>query len=326
MMTKWMVATLVLCAFFNLAQAQEDSSMDTDFTDAAALVRGRPYALTYGGSHIPADSKSSQVHQHRFGISTPISKDETDSYSVALQASTLQFGDEITLSKSGTRLAQTFNSMDVSVHYKHTMPGFKQMGLRFSVGSASDQLFEKSDDNTYTLTGSYSFPSESGQGFWSWFVFVSNNNPIANYVPIPGVGYFHRTPTFKGIFGFPVTSFQWMPAEKWTYSFAFFGPMVRTEVAYGEQKMLQVFVGASWISQSFIRRNREENKDRLFVTEKKAYLGVRSPFADSFWGELQIGKSFDRSVYEGPGLQQKDRGYFDMEESRFVALNLRAIF
>lgn len=47
-----------------------------------------------------------------------------------------------------------------------------------------------------------------------------------------------------------------------------------------------------WSQQSFLRHDREFTEDRLYVDEKKAFLGVRTPFAARLSAELQGGFAF----------------------------------
>ena len=179
----------------------------------------------------------------------------------------------------------------------------KYWGTRLSIGSASDHPFSNLDVTTFTASGFYSW-NDAPHSRWMLTLFVSNNNPILNYAPIPGFVYIYQLDNFIGMFGFPFTSILWMPTQDWTYTFGIFGPTINTEIAYGNAKKAQVYVGYSWNQQSYIPENRPSNEDRLYYADMRTPFGVRIPIAGVLKTDLAVGYAFDRSVFEGTKVRE----------------------
>jgi hypothetical protein len=144
---------------------------------------------------------------------------------------------------------------------------------------------------------------------WIYTLFISNNNPIANYVPIPGVIYLHKRERFTGLFGIPFSSIQWTPVDPWTLSVSIMIINFNAEISYGHRDQMQTFVGFSSAQQSFLR----------------AFIGVRSPITPKLSGDIQFGDSFDRRLSEGDSLRDRKREV-GMGRSWFVGMNLNYLF
>ncbi len=280
--------------------------------------------INYGGSMVGGPKKSSNIDQHRFHAAAPVYKDGVDAYSTSLLVSSLHFGEEVVLD-SGTQVPVDFYKHEIGIGYSHKLEGERNFGLRVSGGSASDTPFSGSRDMTFSANTSYSFP-DGETSHWVLTLYVSNNNPIVNYIPIPGFIYFYRTEKFIGMFGLPFASMQWTPISPWTFSISIFGPSVGSEIIYGNREQLQSFVGFSWTQQSFLRHGRATIEDRIFVDEKKFFTGMRMPIAQNLAGELQGGFAFARSVYEGPRFEKRDHGSRGLDDAWFGAWNFRYFF
>ncbi|MGE0764250.1 MAG: hypothetical protein AB7N80_13290 [Bdellovibrionales bacterium] len=281
--------------------------------------------LNYTGQWAP-DSTAPPIQQHRINFTHPLKKTEKESWSTSAQISSLHFERRLSLGTQGPLLAHDFYRNEIGFQYSKDLDHHRSLGVRGNFGSASDRPFEENEDLSFSFSGSYIFPSEN-ENFWVVTMFISNNSPLGNYVPIPGFVYLYKTPKFVGMFGLPIASFQWMPIERWSFSFALLGPQLSSEIAYSFLfPRQQIFFSANWGQQSFLRADRSRQDDRLVFDEKRIYLGARSPLSRFLSGELQIGQAFARSVFEGDGFFNRDRGSVDLEDSWFLQVNLRAIF
>lgn len=279
--------------------------------------------LIAGGGSTRSDEPQAHAETWRLNASTPVARAETDFYTASLSYSTLRFGDEIRLRDSGVVLARDWRRMEVGGQFSRRLEGEKLLSLRLSVGSAGDEPFRQGRDTTFTFNGTYSFP-ESETTHWAWTLFISNNNPIANYLPIPGFVYFYRTPTFTGMFGIPFATVQWTPVPDWILSAAAFGPSVNLEAAHGGRDRLQTALGFNWSQQTFLRADRIYEEDRTFLDEKRLFVAVRSPLSAKFSAELQAGPVFDRLVYEGRRFRSFSGGKRELNNASFIGASLRA--
>lgn len=249
----------------------------------------------------------------------------SDSYTVSAAVSSLHLDDALVLNESGVSVPQTLKKIEVGAGFSRNLSETRNVGVRFAIGSASDKPFANGRDTTYNLNTFYSFPTSETKR-WALFLFMSNNTPIFNNIPIPGFMYFYRTDKFTGIFGLPFLSLQWSPINPWSYSLSFFGPVFNTEITYGHTDKLQSLVGLSWNPQSFMRDARKEDTDRLFLDEKRVFVGVRSAFHPMIAGELLVGSAFNRSLYEGPSVGKKTHGSLDLDNTTFINWNFRLSF
>lgn len=267
---------------------------------------GPPVSLiSYDGRYSPGSSSTSFI-ENKLNISAPIYKSEADTVSLSLAGSSFHLGNSLTLD-SGKKVSTDLYRTEVGAQYFNQLPEKKHWGLRGSIGYAGDKPFTSSSDLTYSFSANYGFPG-SGKGYWMLTAFFSNNGPLVNYIPMPGVSYLYNTDTFTGMFGFPFTSMQWTPVFPWSFSLAIFGPTVQSEVGYGSIDRVQFFSGFYWTRQSYILSKRDNDKDRLTIEEKKAAVGFRTPVLGPMIGEFQLGQAFDRSVYIGNGLFNKNGG------------------
>lgn len=279
--------------------------------------------LSYDGKYSPGEDATSLI-ENRFNISTPVYKDEDETIAVSLAGSNLHLGNTLILD-SGRKIPTELYRIETGAQYFCQLPEKRNWGLRASVGYAGDKPFANADDSAYSFSANYGFPG-SDKGYWMLTVFLSNNSPIGNYVPIPGFIYLYKTETFTGMFGFPILSMQWTPIFPWSFSFALFGPTLQSEIGYGSIDRLQVFSALAWTRQSYILNERDDAKDRLTLEEKKVTVGLRTSVSKGMQAEIQTGQVFDRALYIGNRLFRKDGGTVSIPSDRYLALGFKMKF
>lgn len=277
--------------------------------------------ISYGVKYSPG---STSFIENKLNISAPIYKSDADTVSLSLAGSDVHLNNSLILD-SGKKVPTDLYRTDASVQYFNRLSENRNWGLRGSVGYAGDKPSANSRDLTYSLSANYGFPG-SGNGHWMLSAIFSNNGPLVNYIPIPGVSYLYKTDTFTGMFGFPFTMMRWTPVSPWSFSLAIFGPMVQSEADYGSLDRIQYFSGFYWTRESYILSKRENDKDRLTIEEKKAAVGFRTLIWGQMIGEFQLGQAFDRSIYIGNGLFNKDGGSVSIPADWYLSASVRVKF
>lgn len=268
---------------------------------------------------------STFLNQHKLNLSTPVLKTEDSSIGATLASGQLHIGEGISLD-SGVKVPTELQRLEIGTQYFKQMPNRDNWGVRASVGYSSDEVLKSFNDASFSVNAHYSF-NPSASGFWIATVFLGNNTGIGNYFPIPGVIYFYKTQTFTGLFGFPILSMHWTPAEQnFSYGFSIFGPTVSSEINYGSIDTMQFFGQFNFSQQSYILKNRTNEKDRLSIEEKKIGVGLRTPIMGFIGAEIQVARSFDRQLYIGQSLFKKDGGSLKVDGDAELALSLRAAF
>lgn len=272
--------------------------------------------LTVQGS-LAQENRPTSMDQTRLNVASRIWGQSDRAVSLSAGAGRLSLGER--QEWGGGRTPGELYRYEIGGQYSLFKEGSIR-GMRASVGSASDRPFYNWDEVTFSLNGFWSKKS-SEESHWIWTIFLSNNNPLLNYIPIPGFIYLYRQENFTGMFGLPFFSLQWTPARAWVLSTSVFLINVNAEIAYGFRDKTQGFVGFSSQQQSFLREEREKLRDRLFFAEKKLFLGFRSPVTRDISGEIQTGLSFDRTLKEGRSFNDTELEA-DLGRSSYVSLNL----
>lgn len=276
--------------------------------------------LTYEGRHSPGN-QAPEFSENKVGVSLPVFKGEKDTFAMSLSSGTFHFGENLVLD-NGRKLPRDLYRLELGAQNFHQLPDKKNWTLRASVGQNGDQPFKEASDTSYSVSATYGFPG-SGDGYWIAMIYFSNNSPLGNFIPIPGISYMIRREGFTGIFGFPFSTLQWSFKDNLSYSVSLFGPSVQAEAAKGDPDKLQFLTGFNWQRQTFILRERDENKHRLTIEEKKIYAGARKIFASKVLGEFQFGQSFDRKAFIGDGLFNHDGGRVNVPAEWYAMLSVK---
>lgn len=282
-------------------------------------------SLGYEGRYIPRHDgtpKTPAFTDNNLNASVPVFKTEKDTVALTLGGGNTHFSEPIILS-SGTKVSSDFYKAEAGIQYSHKLGKQRTFGIRGSLGYTGDKM--NKETQSFSVSANYSFPG-SKESTWVLMVMMSNNSPLGTYVPIPGFFYIYRTPTFTGLFGLPILSMQWTPVNPWSFSFSAFGPTIKSEVAYGAVDKTQFFTGFGWRQQRFILSERTNEDERLTVEEKNAEIGFRRPLFQGVFSEIQTGYSFDRSIYAGEGLFNKDGGSADLESNWYLKWSLKVAF
>ena len=275
---------------------------------------------TYEGSLSPGSNSTSWA-ENKATLLLPAYHDTKDTVAVSLLGDVVNFNDPPVLD-SGTQVPQDLYKMEIGVSYFHQLEDKKIWGLRTSIGYDGDKPFQAAGDLTYSLSANYGFPG-SGRGYWLLYVFFSNNSPLGDYIPIPGFSYVYKSETFVGSFGLPILALQWKPYPLWYYSLMVLGPIIQTELGYGNLDNAQVFVGFYWTRLQYILSDRVNPTDRLTLEEKKVCIGLRAPVYRTFTAEIQAGQAFDRYFYIGDHLFDTNGGEALIKPDWYASVSLK---
>ncbi len=287
------------------------------------LVAPDRRVLSYSGSMAPQNDR---LDRHRLNFSSPIWAHGKETFSMSLGAGSLNLQEKYVLDKKKVEVPQHYNRVELGGNYSKALKNNRVLGVRASIGSASDKVFHSSRELIFSMNASYAYPSEDKNNFWMLTVFMSNNNPLANFVPIPGFVYFHKTSKFTGMFGLPFASMQWTPVDPWLFFASIFVTNINLEAVYGHRDQIQFYTGFSMAQEAYLRVDRERSLDRLFLDEKKLFLGARAPLTKNLFTDLQFGQSFDRKVFEGRSYGDRRMGEDNLKNSLYGTLSLNVIF
>jgi hypothetical protein len=272
-----------------------------------------------------ANSQALAVTENRFNISAPFFKSGNDIYSASLAASNLNFSAPVRLS-SGLSVPTDLYRYELGGQFFQRQADESFYGLRASGGTAGDQPFQSANESTYSLNLNYGFPSGSRKDIFVFSVFLSNNSSIGNFIPVPGFIYIFKDESLSGAVGFPFSSLQWTPVYPWAFSAGYFGPTFQAEAAYGSREKIQFFSSFYETRQSYILAQFSDAKERLTLQELKISFGARALLFKALLSELQLGRSFNRSLFAGNGLFDDSYGLAALADDNFISLSLKMRF
>ena len=217
---------------------------------------------------------------------------------------------------------KTLYTEDLIVSYSKNLEGQRRVGTRLLLGSQSDKPFAGSNVLAIFTSVYYTYPvSERAQ--WMLSVNYSNLSVMWNDLPFPGVNYFFKTSEWIILAGFPVNSATWISKNGYSLTAALMGIYsVRLEAAYGPPWM-QFFANLEWGQVGYLLKERSNNRDRLFLDEKRASLGARVAASKQTRLDIRGGYAFDRSFFQAQSYKDKNASNTtEFKDSWFAGLSL----
>jgi hypothetical protein len=320
----------ILVGFFQISSVSAEQKSGVagrgggGLTSFGSNAIGPPVSLISFDGRLAGLNEASKLTEAKAGISLPLYRSEKDVFALSLTGGRVSFTNSIRLS-DGTQVSREWSRIELGSQYSRSLEEKRRLGLRGSIGYAGDAPERGSHDLSYSASASYGYPGASS-GYWMWFVFMSNNSPLANYIPIPGVVYVYRTERLNASLGLPVLSVQWTPSSYWAYAVSLFGPNFQSEAAYGDRNKSQVFAGYTFLQQSFIPKEKLKDRDRLRISEQRTLLGFRALLADSVLAELTTEYAFGRRVYVSDSFFRKNRATAGLPDDFGLNLSFKIRF
>jgi len=178
------------------------------------------------------------------------------------------------------------------------LPSGGALGGTFLFGSASDRPFAAGRDLTLMAVGFWNTPAGNDRDEWALSVFYSPTSQLP--YPLPGIAYGWRpSESFEANIGVPA-SVEWRPDGQWTISAAYF-PLVNVNVeARRRLKGDWSFVAFYRTdTQIFFLADRLLDKERFYVFDQRAALGLERSLGGGFTIEALASWLFDRTLFQG---------------------------
>lgn len=210
--------------------------------------------------------------------------------------------------------------------YRHLENQNEFWGLTSSIGSAGDQIFHSRTKTVWNVTGFYSTTRDPSSR-WIWLVNDSNNRSFLNEIPLPGFAYLYRPSNdFLGVFGFPFVFIRWKMNELWTSQFFLLPYIYRAEFSRKITEPLSLYISAERNVQSYYRENRQKDQDRLFYSETRLVMGLKSPLSRFATAEIFGGFLFNRALGEDENFKEGLSNSTSLDNHRVVGAQLQARF
>lgn len=214
---------------------------------------------------------------------------------------------------------------EFSAHASYRQDENAVWSLNANYGSASDRPFDGGSVSVFGVTLSHrAKTSETTQ--WIWFLNYSNNRVILNDVPLPGfAATFHNADrTQGGMWGFPFVMLWSRPTPKaFASAFLLFPAAARVQAGYLVYGPVQANAKIEYHQQAYLRADRARREDRLFIEGSRALVGLKAFLGPQTFFELEAGRAFRRSLFQGRGAFERDPGTLELPDESVVAAGLQ---
>lgn len=303
-----MKALLALFFFCSSTWAQEFMSSAGD--------PGKHKARLFFKTAFPVDTpeNKSSTRLLDYSIYLPLYQNEDTTLAFSFKNNKIDFSD--------VSVNPTFKAVDSlsAIQYGFTYSMRDEVQSVWTVsaayGSASDQPFKDNSVSAVDVTLSKKVDQPDGHS-WIYFLNYSNNRPILNNIPLPGIAYtfMDQDKTSGGMIGIPFIMYWWRPTEKISTSvFTFMPSNLNLQLGYMWWGPLQTNLKFDWNQKVFIRQGRTENAERIYFDRKRWATSLKSYFGRSTFIEVEIARVFDQSLFDGESMFDKSSDIVPLDQ------------
>lgn len=292
------IQLLLLLMLSNAAFSQDMSESDDPGLHKTRMAFKQGFDTLYKQNNTPEKSEDQSAKTYDLFLSVPIYQNEKFSTSVFAKTQELHLA---SLPINTVVSANDFYDQQIGFKMSYLEDADDTWHLNSSYGSASDKPFENADVSALTLTliRKHTINPTSS---WSLFFNYSNNRSFLNHVPLPGVAYAftNENRTQGWILGFPFSLWWARPAEKISTSIFFLLPAtVRMSLGYMLRPPFQANLKFQFGQEMYSLAQRREKNIRFYYETKKIAAGVKTHLGPQTFFEIELGKVFSRSIYDG---------------------------
>ncbi len=316
---------VMLCAGEVRAQNNVFSFFDTQPEDKSFLFE---YQNRYFSEESVEDQNTDfEMWEHDYLLRLPVYQWTDGRVGFFTKVEHLDMDTEMILPDTGRDFPQDLYDLQFGFDYNQEFDNGWTFGSILSTGSASDKLFDTSDEFMVKYTGYLTVPSLQ-QNRWIFLLNYSNNRSFLNNIPIPGMGYlWNYSEDYQFLLGFPFLGLRANPVERVKFTFSYIPVRnIVTELSYQVCDPVELFTNFTMREQHYLLSGRRDDDDRLFFYEKRASAGFRYAVCEYFAMELSGGFAFDRYFFEGEDFDDRHKNRVDIDDGWYSEINATFTF
>ncbi|HVK61031.1 MAG TPA: hypothetical protein VM432_05755 [Bdellovibrionales bacterium] len=299
------------------AQAQDMSAFTLDPAAGAAVSFESQYMAP------PPGHGDLTIEEQKGFAKVPVFKREDRSLSVMVKAERTELGERLVFEKRGIEIPEEFGTAEVGVAWAQKQDGDNRFGASAAIGSAGQRLLDNGLTPIISVNMSWDRPASESRS-WLYFISYSNNRPILNNIPLPGIGYSIKSAKSRTILGLPFLFYTAYP-DPWQVTAALspFGAFF--EGGYRFWGPLQTFVGGGWTPRSY-QNLIKGSADRLLFNKKEIGTGLR--FLMGRQGSVSLAYMYNlgRQFMLGRSISDDNADSVSIENSGGFQLRARLTF
>lgn len=225
---------------------------------------------------------------------------------------------ELNLEQALPVLPNDYETAEVGFQYTKYLEQRKFWAIQSRFGSASDQIFNNSEVNTFTTNFLYKASDK-----WLFLANYSNNRSFLNNIPLPSVMYIHTMSREKVVLlGLPFVFIKADINEKFAYTISSFIPRSHNlALHYRINRGLELSLGIEQDFQTYLRSERINEEERIFLRKRNAYLNLKTSYKRLWELNLKSGYGFGHQLSESESYSDDDRTEVKLEDGVFAVLS-----
>ena len=215
-------------------------------------------------------------------------------------------------------------NVGVGALYRQTVHEDWRVGGQLRIGSASDELFNSSDE--MYLQG-FAFLQVPHLEYTSWIAILAVNTNLQIPV-IPGFGYaFPLSENALAVVGFPFLGAAGQLTDKIGFQIVYW-PLRNADLnlSYQVTERIRPYTGFKWRGTYFSRAGRADDDDRILLEDMRLFGGTVFDLTDKIALDLQAGYLFDRQLGEGDDFSDRNDNNFRIDSTWYTSLELNVQF
>jgi hypothetical protein len=269
--------------------------------------------------------------RHDLHLRVPISQDEQREWTFGMGLTALdlethaEFPDTSFLWRRDRFPGQLYD-VQLDTTYRQRLGNDWIIGGQFAISSPSDRPFASVEEMAFMLNASLRIPQGESDA-WVFFLNYASNREFLSHIPIPGVGYQLDRERIRALIGVPVSTVHYEPWDWLHLDARYFVPRtIDAEISMLPSDGLRIYAGYHWTNDRYLRHDRRDNDDRLFLYEQSVTGGVEWSITDAVSVDVYGGYAFSRFFFEGEEYGDRDQNRIDIDDGPFVGARLAIRF
>ena len=259
--------------------------------------------------------------EHEFITTVPVFYKQNDAILSTLRLNYRSTDTEAVFPATNEVFPEQLWTLELGALYRHMFQNGWMGGAYLSFGSASDTLFDSTDEIIYGATGYLLVPHRDDNA-WLFALNIANNREFLRNIPLPGIAYiYNASEDLRIVVGVPFEAVHYRPIEKLTFDFVYL-PLrtVSAKCTYELFNQWKLYVAFRWYNDQHLLADRANADDRLYFYEKRILGGLKYEFNEYVSIDLSGGLAFDRFYFIAEEYDDRNQNRIDIEDGPFIAV------
>ena len=233
-------------------------------------------------------------------------------------------GNRARFDESGATLPDDLYDVGVGGLYRQKLDNGWTLGATLRVGSASDELFDSTDEMYFRSMLVLRVPAKDLD---SW-VFLALLDTDGEFPILPGVGY---TFTFgkrnMALIGFPMLAVGGELTKKLSYFVTYYPALnIDGRLNYSFTKEWTGYAGVKAQARHFSRADRDDESDKIRMQDTRTFIGTSLDLTKRINLDGKVGYVFGREIGEGDDFSERKDNNIRLDNAAYISGSVQIRF